>query len=113
MGSSNKAAVELSVLAKKQIKCYKSLRDTEQSFGLPHFQGFSKTGKDLEAQRWWKIQNCFSLRNVGLYRLEKQQLKGRHKELYEKETKKISQRAYFFIRHSKFTSYDNVLFIRK
>lgn len=51
MGSSNKAAVELSVLAKKQIKCYKSLRDTEQSFGLPHFQGFSKTGKDLEAQR--------------------------------------------------------------
>lgn len=70
--SSNKAAAELSVLAKKQIKCYKSLRYTEQSFGLLHFKGFSKTGKDLEVQRWSKIQNCFSVRNVGLYSLEKQ-----------------------------------------
>lgn len=85
--SSNKAAAELSVLAKKQIKCYKSLRHTEQSFGLLHFKGFSETGKDLEVHRWSKTQNCFSIRNAGLYRPEKQQLKGRHKEVYKKKKK--------------------------
>lgn len=44
--SYNKAAAEFPVLAKKQIKCYKSLRYTERSSSLFHFKGFSKTGKD-------------------------------------------------------------------
>lgn len=75
-----KAAAELCVLAEKKLN---AVRYTEQSFGLLYFKKFSKIGKYSEVQRWSKIENCFSIRNVGLYILEKQQLKwskGVHKK---------------------------------